>query len=121
MLQRGPLDLKMHQPFLRLESRWGVSGDEEEGSHRMHVTQSCRRQRGQVTDCGFTDLQQQLDSRCRRMCEWLVYLRGAPSAISMAVIPQDHRSLCTTNQHSHADVKNTFPPQNNTVLTCALF
>lgn len=22
------------------------------------------------------------------------YLRGAPSAISMAVIPQDHRSLC---------------------------
>lgn len=23
--------------------------------------------------------------------------RGAPSAISMAVIPQDHRSLCRTN------------------------
>lgn len=29
--------------------------------------------------------------------ECVVHSRGAPSAISMAVIPQDHRSLCTTN------------------------
>lgn len=46
----------MYRPFLRLESRRGVSGDEEEGSHRVHVTQSWRTQRGQATDHGLTVL-----------------------------------------------------------------
>lgn len=43
----------MHPPFFGLESRWGVSGDEEEGSHRMHVAQSWGTRRGQVRDDGF--------------------------------------------------------------------
>lgn len=31
------------------------------------------------------------------------YLRGAPSAISMAVIPKDHKSLCKTKQRETWD------------------
>lgn len=40
----------------------------------------------------------------RRISECVAYLRGAPSAISMAVIPQDHRSLCTPDHQ--VSVKN---------------
>lgn len=32
-------------PLLRLQPRRGVPGDEEEGSHGVHVTQSCKRPR----------------------------------------------------------------------------
>lgn len=51
----------MDQPFFGLESRWGVSGDEEEGSHRMHVTQSWRTEtETEGTDYGLTLLSLQL-------------------------------------------------------------
>lgn len=54
-LDWGVIKKKMHPPFFGLESRWGVSGDEEEGSHRMHVAQSWGgTRRGQVRDGGFT-------------------------------------------------------------------
>lgn len=36
----------------------------------------------------------------RRTFERVLYSRGAPSAISIAVIPQDHRSLYGTNHHN---------------------
>lgn len=45
--RRAPYVFKNpNPPFFRLESRGRVPGDEEEGSHGMHVAQSCGRQRG---------------------------------------------------------------------------
>ena len=37
--------------------------------------------------------------------EKCIYLRGAPSAISMAVIPKDHKSLCKRKQRDIHDAR----------------
>lgn len=41
--QRATLPSCLHSPLLGLQPRRWVPGDEEEGSHGVHVTESCKR------------------------------------------------------------------------------
>lgn len=93
-------------PFLGLEPGWRVPGDEEEGSHGVHVTQSWRTEETQSAPparpraCSpphhrppATHLLPIALSGPSLLSQ-APHLRGAPSAISMAVIPKDQMSLC---------------------------
>lgn len=84
-------------PFLWPEFGRRVSWDQEQRSHWMHVTQGYTDRRDTVRTS------QRLAFRPLRGSRWR-HLRGAPSAISRAVMPKDHRSLWKQD----ADDKLTF-------------
>lgn len=103
-------DLPRHQiprdlPFLGLEPGWWVPRDEEEGSHGMHVTQSWDTEETispLVTPRAYRSPSHQDPPKPTSSLQPLFgpsllsqtpHLRGAPSAISMAVIPRDQMSL----------------------------
>lgn len=78
-----------HSPFFGFEPGRGVSRNEEERAHGVHVTEGWKERR-KVTSGQIN----------RHTCLGNVDSRGAPSAISMAVMPQDHRSLCKAGQQA---------------------
>lgn len=91
---------RVSSPFFGFKSwRW-VPWNQEECTHRMHVTKCCKYTQYIRNRPVFHIAESKKKS-----------LRGAPSAISIAVMPQDHRSLCnksrasTTHRGMHAQSK----------------
>lgn len=101
---RVQIGLEMHKehilsvwysPFLRLESGRRVSWNEEERTHWVHVTKCWKKTH---TYRESISIQETEHKNTNIKKNW--YSRGAPSAISIAVIPQDQRSLCEERRHT---------------------